>query len=99
MPCLSSAFHIRGLTDAKIHELANVVIAKMINGKCTSQVSILYTIVIIICLTGFITDGEWNSLRTKGNLGPLSIFQVRADARAKFGITKTTITITLKGMH
>jgi len=55
-----------------------------------------------MCCTGFTTDGEWNSLRTKGNTRPLSIFQIRADARAKFartGITKMINMITLKGMH
>ena len=30
------------------------------------------------------TDGEWNSLRSKGNTGPTSVFQIHADARAKF---------------
>ena len=56
----------------------------------------------MMCCTGFTTDGEWNSLRTKGNTRPLSIFLIRADARTKFartGITKMINMITLKGMH
>jgi len=55
-----------------------------------------------MCSTGFTTDGEWNSLRTKGNTRPLSIFQIRADARAKFartGFTKMNNMITLKGIY
>ena len=33
---------------------------------------------------GFVTDGEWNSLRTKGNTRPLSVLQIRADVRTKY---------------
>ena len=32
----------------------------------------------------FVTNGEWNSLRTKGNTRPLSVLQVRQDVRAKY---------------
>lgn len=32
---------------------------------------------------GFTTDGEWNSLRSKGYTRPLSIFEVRSSARNK----------------
>ena len=35
-------------------------------------------------LVGFTSDGEWNSLRTKGNSRPLSVFQIRADVRSKY---------------
>ena len=41
--------------------------------------------------SGFTTDGEWNSLRSKGNTGPTPVFQIHANARAKFarvGINK-----------
>ena len=31
--------------------------------------------------TGFCTNGEWNSLRSKGNTRPLSIFEIRSRAR------------------
>lgn len=45
----------------------------------------------IYCLVnfkGFTTDGEWSTLRTKGNHQPLSIFQIRSDARAKYARMK-----------
>lgn len=35
-------------------------------------------------LLGFVTDGKWNSLRTKGNSRPLSVLQIRADVRMKY---------------
>ena len=47
--------------------------------KIVHNVCICYT----IYFPGFTTDGEFNSLRTKGNTRPLSVFQIRADARAK----------------
>ena len=34
--------------------------------------------------SGFTTDGEWNSLRTKGNTRPLSVLQIRSDVRRKY---------------
>ena len=34
--------------------------------------------------TGFTSNGEWNSLRSKGNSRPLSIFEVRSLARRKY---------------
>ena len=37
-----------------------------------------------VIAVGFTTDGEWNSLRTKGYSRPLSVFQIRSDARSKF---------------
>ena len=33
---------------------------------------------------GFTTDGEWNSLHAKGYTRPLSVFQIRSDARRKY---------------
>lgn len=30
---------------------------------------------------GFVTNGEWNSLRTRGNTRPLSVFQIRSEAK------------------
>ena len=39
-------------------------------------------------LSGFTSDGEWNTLRSKGRTRPLSILQVRSDARAKYARMK-----------
>ena len=36
---------------------------------------------------GFVTNGEWNSLRTRGNTRPLSVFQIRSEAKAKYSHT------------
>jgi len=43
-----------------------------------------YVAYLLINDVGFVTDGEWNSLRTKGNMRPLSVLQIRADVRAKY---------------
>ena len=34
--------------------------------------------------SGFVTDGEWNSLRSKGIKRPLSIFEIRAQVCRKY---------------
>ncbi|XP_065892094.1 uncharacterized protein [Dysidea avara] len=60
----------QGLTDSKVRDLANSIISEMAKRKMN--------------VAGFTTDGEWNSLRTKGNSRPLSVFQIRADARSKY---------------
>ena len=39
---------------------------------------------LIAMQAGFTTNGEWNSLRSKGNSRPLSIFEVRSLARQKY---------------
>ena len=44
----------------------------------------LHADILILLILGFTTDGEWNSLQTKGNTRPLSIFQIRSDSRDKF---------------
>lgn len=35
-------------------------------------------------IIGFATNGEWNSLRTKGNTRPISVLQIRSNVRAKY---------------
>ena len=50
---------------------------------------------ILLCSTyaslkcsGFTTNGEWNSLRTKGNTRPLSVLQIRNDVNSKYSRMK-----------
>ena len=52
---------------------------------CTGSLYMLYCAFYDYNLPlGFVTDGEWNSLHTKGNTGPLSALQIQADVRAKY---------------
>lgn len=39
---------------------------------------------IIIIIIGFTSNGEFNSLRWKGNTRPLTVLQVRSEARSKY---------------
>ena len=74
-----------GMSDAKIRELANKIITEMVKRKMNvAGIYVLHANILILLILGFTTDGEWNSLRTKGNTWPLSIFQIRSDARANF---------------
>ena len=50
-------------------------------GMCTqSHLNMINT----ISYVGQCTNGEWNSLRCKGNTRPLSVLQIRADSRRKY---------------
>ena len=42
------------------------------------------TTVTIIIILGLVTDGEFNSLRSKGSTRPLSIVQIRSECRKKY---------------
>lgn len=47
-----------------------------------------HVVLLFILTLGFTTNGEWNSLRTKGNTRPLSVLQIRSDVRAKYAKLK-----------
>ena len=43
-------------------------------------------------LKGECTDGEWNTLRYRGNSRPLSILQIRTECRNKYrAVSKSTM--------
>ena len=53
---------------------------------------------------GFVTDGEFNSLRTKGNHRPVSVIQLLMDAKAEAKSTpsrqiESYLTPTHRGMY
>ena len=50
---------------------------------------------IILIILGFTTNGEWNSLHSKGNTRPLSIFEIQSSVRQKYSQLKVN---RLKGM-
>ena len=67
----------KGLADLTVRDLANAIICEMSKRhmKVAGEVIILEVSKSSDygnLLLGFITDGEWNSLRTKGNTRPLS---------------------------
>lgn len=36
------------------------------------------------CILGFVSNGEFNSMRVKGYTRPLSVLQIKADCRKKY---------------
>lgn len=77
-----------GLKDQQARDLANKVIAVMVERDmnvvgviCTESILVFYY---SILLAGFTTNGEFNSLRWKGNKHPLTVLQVRTEARSKY---------------
>ena len=46
----------------------------------------------IVSFTGFVSNGEFNYMRTKGFVRPLSILQIRSDARKTYaGLGEKTL--------
>ena len=52
-------------------------VSGMFNGYCMTQIFILM-------ILGFVSDGEFNYLRTKGYTRPLSVLKIRCDIRNKY---------------
>ena len=80
----------KGLSDLKVRELSNRIIEEMTKRKMKVAGELqcgYFFMPLILNLLGFTTDGEWNSLRSKGNTRPLSVFQVLSDARRKYSRT------------
>ena len=57
----------KSITDAKVRELKDELVARMKDAGLTN--------------VGFVTDGEWNSIRTQGSERPVSVIQLLMDAR------------------
>lgn len=87
---------IGSLKDRQVRDLADKVINEMVKRNMkvagtlifviyiASMYALTYVIYITISLTGFTTNGEFNSLRWKGSTHPLTILQLRSEARKKF---------------
>ena len=86
LPVQCVAYH--SLKDEAVRSLVNSMIKEMtsrgmkVAGKYTACVRYMYTL--LLYNAGFVTDGEWNSLRSKGRERPLSIFEIRAQVRRKY---------------
>ena len=81
----------KSLTDLKVRELANKVIQEMTRRKMKVAGRLLVHFMFNHCnynIIGFTTDGEWNSLCSKGNTRPLSVFQILSNARRKYAQKK-----------
>ena len=52
------------------------------NGKSVFMLGIIT--ILFMGHVGLVTDGEFNSLRSRGATQPLSILQIRSDSRKKF---------------
>ena len=88
----------KGLKDSEIWDIGNKVIQEMhkrgmkVAGMfcmynacpCTCMCDCYVHVLKIIVYAGFVTNGEWNSNRTKGNTRPLSVFQIRSDVHSKY---------------
>ncbi len=66
---LVRALPFKGISDAKVRELRDQLVEKM-------QEKGLVTV-------GFVTDGEWNSIRTQGSKRPISVIQLQMNALAE----------------
>ena len=63
-------FPYRSVKDRQLHGMVDRLRAEMLS--------------VGMCVRGLVTDGEFNSLRTMGNKRPVSIIQLRSNARNKY---------------
>lgn len=76
------------LRDEAVRSICEKLIVEM-NGRgmkvagklCVSMCCIP---IIIFIMPGFSTNGEWNSLRSKGKTRPISVFEIRSQVRRKY---------------
>ena len=67
----------KGLSDAKVQELANKIIREMVKRKMkVTGMKVYVNVHLWINSIRIYNTQEWNSLCTKGNIRPLSVFQV-----------------------
>ena len=65
--------------------LVSVAIGLYILKLLVSVARAIYLIDMVdMVILGFTSDGEFNSLRWKGNTRPLTVLQVKTEARAKY---------------
>ena len=74
-----------GLKEKDIRTLVSALCRKMVsyNMKVSGTFSYLNCIIQFLWI-GFVTDGEFNYLRTKGYTRPLSVIQIRCNVRNKY---------------
>ena len=73
--------------DSQLRIIFNKIVKEMTERgmKVAGEVNPLLHYTYLTCTSlGFATDGEFNSLRWKGNTRPLSILQIRSQSRAKY---------------
>ena len=75
----------KGIKDSEVRSICNHVVTEMHARKMKVAGIRHYMYVLkLYYIIGFTTNGEWNSLRSKGNNRPLSIFEVRSKARKRY---------------
>ena len=98
------------LTDEEVRLLCDKLIKEMtsrgmrVAGKHHKNITIIIAnnIILFEIHAGCSTDGEWNSIRSKGRKRPISIFEIRSRVRRTYqrlGITKLRGMITPIGEH
>jgi hypothetical protein len=70
-----------GMKERDIRRLVNAVIKEMVNAGMK--------------VAGFVSNGEFNYLRTKGYTRPLSVLQIRTDARNAYSRAKEDVMLSM----
>lgn len=79
-----------GMTEKDIRRLISDLICEMVKlgmsvrGAFTIIIAFVYILLTIILHLGFVSNGEFNYLRTKGIARPLSVLQIRSAVRKKY---------------
>ena len=97
-------FPYAGLKEVDMRRIITQLVKEMVRngmkvaGKCILEHVHVYTMFIYVCsflymftsvlFPGFVTNGEFNYMRSKGYTRPLSVLQIRADIRNKYNRIK-----------
>ena len=79
-----------GMTEKDIRRLISDLICEMVmlgmsvRGAFTIIIAFVYILLTIILHLGFVSNGEFNYLRTKGIARPLSVLQIRSAVHKKY---------------
>ena len=81
-----------GLQDQEVRAIADGIKLEMtkigmkVEGKKLNYLLVILQswLLLFIITLGLVTDGEFNSLRSKGSTRPLSIVQIRSESRKKY---------------
>ena len=79
------------LSEGKARTVISEIVKEMckrgmkVAGMCTTKISCLFLFTLTFCTSlGFVSNGEYNTFRSKGYTRPLSIFQIRSEVRNRY---------------
>ena len=85
-----------GLKETNMRSMVRLVVQEMVKQGMKVAGKYVYSktfiskgsFTVVCCIVGFVTNGEFNYMRSKGYTRPLSVLQIRTDVRNKYNRMK-----------